>query len=73
MNTYTYSEARQKLAALLNKAKKEGKVLIKRKDGTVFEVKALTGESSPLDVKGVNAKLQREEIIDVLREVRERE
>jgi len=72
MNTYTYSEARQRLASLLDKAKKEGKVLIKRKDGTIFELKSLTGKKSPLDVKGVNVKLDREEIVDILREVRSR-
>lgn len=72
MNTYTYSEARQKLASLLEKAKKEGKVLIKRKDGTMFELKALIEKKSPLDVKGVSIKLKREEILDILREVRSR-
>ncbi len=72
MNTYTYSEARQRLAELLKKAKKEGKVLIKRKDGTIFELKALTEKKSPLDVKGVNIKLEKEEIVDILREVRSR-
>ncbi len=72
MNTYTYSEARQKLASLLDKAKKEGKVIIKRKDGALFELKSITDKKSPLDVKGVNTKLKREEIIDILREVRER-
>ena len=72
MNTYTYSEARQRLAALLNKAKKDGKALIKRKDGTIFELKVLSGTKSPLDVKGVNIKVEREEIIDILREVRSR-
>ena len=72
MNTYTYSEARQRLAALLDKAKKEGKVLIKRKDGSIFELKSVTEKKSPLDVKGVNIKLERDEILDVLREVRSR-
>lgn len=72
MNTYTYSEARQKLASLLDKAKKEGKVIIKRKDGAIFELKSIAEKKSPLDVKGVNAKLKRDEIIDVLREVRSR-
>ncbi|MEW6701918.1 MAG: type II toxin-antitoxin system Phd/YefM family antitoxin [Bacteroidota bacterium] len=72
MNTYTYSEARQKLAALLNKAKKEGKVLIKRKDGAVFELKSISEKKSPLDVKGIKAKLKREEILEILREVRSR-
>jgi len=51
MNTYTYSEARQRLASLLDKAKKEGKVLIKRKDGTIFELKNNNDELSTDDVK----------------------
>jgi PHD/YefM family antitoxin component YafN of YafNO toxin-antitoxin module len=72
MNTYTYSEARQRLAALLDQAKKEGKVLIKRKDGSIFELKSVAKKKSPLDVKGVNIKLEKEEIIDILREVRNR-
>lgn len=72
MNIYTYSEARQKLASLLEKAKKEGKVLIKRKDGSIFELKSITKKKSPLDVKGVNIKLGKEEIIDILKEVRKR-
>lgn len=72
MNTYTYSEARQRLATLLDKAKKEGKVLIKRKDGSIFELKSVVERKSPLDVKGVNIKLEKEEIIDILREVRSR-
>ena len=72
MNTYTYSEARQRLATILDKAKKEGKVLIKRKDGSLFELKALVKNKSPLDVKGINLALKKEDIIDILREVRER-
>ena len=72
MNTYTYSEARQRLASLLNKAKKEGKVLIKRKDGSLFELKALTENKSPLNVKGVKLNIEKEEILDILREVRSR-
>lgn len=72
MNTYTYSEARQRLATLLDQAKKEGKVLIKRKDGSIFELKSVVKKKSPLDVKGVNVKLKKEEILDILREVRSR-
>jgi PHD/YefM family antitoxin component YafN of YafNO toxin-antitoxin module len=72
MQSYTYSEARQKLAMLLDKAKKEGKVIIKRKDGSTFELKSITEKKSPLDVKGVNANLEKEEILDILREIRSR-
>lgn len=72
MNTYTYSEARQRLATLLDQAKIEGKVLIIRKDGSIFELKSVVKKKSPLDVKGVNIKLEKEEIIDILKEVRSR-
>ncbi len=72
MNTYTYSEARQKLATLLEKAKNQGRVLITRKDGSVFELKAISDNSAPLDVKGINIKMNLEEIIDILSEVRKR-
>ncbi len=72
MNTYTYSEARQKLALLLDKAKKEGKVIIKRKDGAIFELRLITKKKSPLDVKGVDVKLKRDEISDIFQEVRNR-
>ncbi len=70
MNTYTYSEARQNLAKLLDKAKKEGKVIIKRKDGSIFELKSVPEKKSPLDVNGINLKLSDREIVDILKESR---
>jgi PHD/YefM family antitoxin component YafN of YafNO toxin-antitoxin module len=36
MQVYTYSEARQKLAAVLKQAEHSGKVFIRRKDGQIF-------------------------------------
>lgn len=72
MNTFTYSEARQRLAKLLDKAKKEGSVLIRRRDGSVFELRPVNGKKSPLDVKGVDLGLNSKEISEILREVRER-
>ncbi len=73
MQTYTYSEARQKLAYLLDKVKTDGTVLIKRKDGSIFELKARSmAKKSPLDVKGINLDVSTDEILDILREVRER-
>lgn len=72
MNTYTYSQARQNFALLLNKAKKEGKVLIKRKDGSIFELRPVSENKSPLDVKGINLEINKEEILDILKEVRSR-
>ncbi len=72
MTTYTYSEARQNFAAVLDKAKKEGKVLIKRRDGSSFFLSPLPLAESPLNVRGINIDLTSQEIIDVLKEVRRR-
>ena len=72
MKTYTYSEARQNLASVLDKAKKEGEILIRRKDGSSFVVKPLYSKKSPLDVGGIDINITSDEIIDTLREVRKR-
>jgi PHD/YefM family antitoxin component YafN of YafNO toxin-antitoxin module len=72
MTIYTFSEARQNLSSLLEKAMAEGKVLIRRRDGSVFALVPVPRKSSPLDVKGVDLDLSQEEILEILREVRER-
>jgi len=70
MKVYTYSEARQKLASLLDKAEKEGEVMIKRKDGQIFVVKPKKGSISPLDVEGIDLNITTEEILEFIREGR---
>ncbi len=72
MTTYTYSEARQNFASVLEKAQKEGEVLIRRQDGSTFVLKPFDLGSSPLQVEGIDLNLTSEEIIDIIREVRER-
>jgi hypothetical protein len=72
MTTYTYSQARQNFAAVLEKAKKEGKVLIKKRDGSSFIISPLPNAESPLNVKGIKTDIKSDEIIDILKEVRER-
>ena len=72
MTTYTYSEARQKLATVLDRARKEGEILIKRKEGSFFVVKPLYSDRSPFEVDGIDLDIKSEEIIDIIREVRER-
>ena len=72
MQVYTYSEARQKLATVLEQAEYTGKVLIRRKDGRTF---ALTPEklaSSPLNVPSIKANITSQEVVDIIREGRER-
>jgi hypothetical protein len=70
MNVYTYSEARQNLATLLETALQEGEVLIRRKDGQVFALKPINETDSPLDVKGVDLGLTAEEILQFIQEGR---
>ena len=73
MKVYTYSEARQKLARLLDEARKGGEIRIKRRDGSEFAVRPIRPGRSPLDVPGVDTGLTREEILTAIRESRERE
>jgi len=72
MTTYTFSEARQNFASILEKAKMEGSVLIKRKDGSLFAIQPVTKKDSPLDVEGINLGITSSEIVEIVREVRER-
>ena len=73
MRTYTYSEARRKLASLLDRASEEGEVKIKRRDGQTFVIKPDEGKGSPLDVEGVDLGVTTEEIVKIVQEGRRRE
>jgi PHD/YefM family antitoxin component YafN of YafNO toxin-antitoxin module len=70
MIVYTYSEARQKLASLLDKAAQEGEVRIKRKDGRIFVIRPEPRADSPLDVEGIDLGLSAPEILAFIREGR---
>ena len=72
MQVYTYSEARQKLAKVLEQAESSGKVLIRRKDGRTFALVPEKAVSSPLDVPSIKADIATQEIVDIVREGRER-
>src|SRR3990170_5237920 len=71
MKTYTYSEARQRLAALLEQARREGRVQIRRRKGELFVLKPATANRSPLDVPAVRANLRPGELVRWIREGRE--
>jgi antitoxin (DNA-binding transcriptional repressor) of toxin-antitoxin stability system len=73
MKVYTYSEARQSLARLLDEAEQGGEVRIKRRDGSEYAVRPVRRGRSPLDVPGVDTGLTREEIVAAIRESRERD
>ena len=54
MKVYTYSEARQNLASLLDQAAEDGEVRIWRKDGQMFVIRLQQKEKASLEVKGVD-------------------
>ena len=72
MKVYTFSEARQKLSAVLDRANAEGEVRIKRRDGGEFAVRPARRLGSPLDVEGLDTDLSVAEIVSAIREVRRR-
>ncbi len=67
MKEYTFSEARQRLSSLLDRARKEGSVRIRRRDGQKFILRPETQKKSPLDVDGIKTQLSRDEIVDMIR------
>lgn len=72
MQIFTYSEARQKFAFVLEQAESTGKVLIRRKDGRTFALIPEKNTTSPLDVPSIKADISTKEIVDIVREGRER-
>ena len=71
MKVYTYSEARQRLADVLNIARNE-EVVIKRRGGETFSIVFRKSKKSPFDVPGIKTKATTKDIIAAVRESRER-
>lgn len=73
MKSYTYSEAREKFASVLEEAERDGAVEIRRRDGAVFRIlPARRTKASPLDVKGVKVGTDTADLVAAVREGRER-
>ena len=71
MNVYTYSEARQNLAAVLETARKAGRVYIKRRDGTLFKLEPSSKARTPFaGVKGIKTDITTRELLSFIRESR---
>ncbi len=67
MKEYTYCEARQRFANILDKASREGAVRIRRRDGQIFVIRPERTSKSPLDVRGINLRITRDEILETVR------
>lgn len=71
MKVYTYSEARQRLADVLNIARSE-EVVIKRRGGETFSIIFKKSKKSPFDVPGIQTKATTKDILAAVRESRGR-
>jgi hypothetical protein len=72
MTVYTFTEARQHLAAVLDQALKAGAVQIRCRNGTTYMITPVRASGSPLDVGYVDVALTRDEVVAAVRESRER-
>ena len=73
MKVYTYSQAREKLATILEESRTE-EVIIKRRKGDSYAIvpQSPRRRRSPFDVSGLNKGVSKDEIVDAIRESRER-
>ena len=71
MKTDTYSDARQRLASLLDRAGREGQVQIRRQDGSTLVLQPVVTTRSPLDVPSVRRTLRRGKLADLIRAERD--
>ena len=71
MRVFTYSEARKRLAEVLDLAEND-EVVIKRRNGETFSLKRIRKAVSPLDVEGLKLDVSTTELVSAVRESRER-
>ncbi len=71
MKEYTYYEARQQLANILNIARTE-EVVIKRRGGETFSIIFRKSAKSPFDVPGIKTNATTDDILDAVKKARER-
>ncbi len=71
MKVYTYSEARQRFAEVLNIARKE-EVIIKRRSGETFSIVFKKNPKSPFDIPGIKTKATTKDILEAIKDSRER-
>jgi len=70
MKVFTFTEARQNFASVLDFAQKEGSVRITRRDGRAFFIQPLEIPASPLSIEGVDLNISQNDILDFIHESR---
>jgi hypothetical protein len=73
MRVYSLDQAEKNLGIVLDQAREEGAVRIRRGDGSLFVLQPESPERSPLDVPGVDLGVSADEIVEMVREGRERQ
>jgi GGDEF domain-containing protein len=71
MKVYTYSEARQRFAEILNIAREED-VIIQRRGGETFTIAFKKTPRSPFAVPGIQTKATTKDILQAIKDSRER-
>ena len=71
MRVFTYSEARQNLAEVLDLAREED-VIITRRGGDTYRLTYSRPPKSPFDVPGIKTRATTQDILEAVRESRER-
>jgi prevent-host-death family protein len=71
MKVYTYSEARQRFAEVLNIARNE-EVIIKRRGGETFTIVFKKAPKSPFDIPGIKTKATTKDILAAIKDSRQR-
>ncbi len=72
MTPFSDRQFRQDVDAVLDAAQRQGEVRIKTGDGRQYGLRLIPTGPSPLDVPGVDTPLSREELLQALREGRQR-
>ena len=72
MTVYTDEEAQRQLAMVLKEARAQGEVRIRTGSGEEYLIRPAPTGKSPLDVGCVNLGISAEEIVNAVRESRER-
>lgn len=68
----TYQENQEKLSVLLERANEQGEVRIKRANGQIFVLKPEQTKRSVLDIDGIDLDVSTDEIVEFVRDGRER-
>ena len=74
MKSYTFSEARQHFATVLEEAQRDGAVRIQRRDGQSFVLLPERPTLSPLDIAGITPSqpINRDDIVTSIQDGRHR-